>query len=81
MAENSPDTTYIELTATIVSAYVSNNSVASAEIPNLIALVYSALKRIAGGQAAAAAETPKPARRSSRRRKELRRLAGEPIGN
>jgi predicted transcriptional regulator len=60
MAENSPDTTYIELTATIVSAYVSNNSVASAEIPNLIGLVYSALKRIAGGQAAAA-ETPKPA--------------------
>src|SRR5271167_1482795 len=61
MAENSPDTTYIELTANIVSAYVSNNSVASAEISNLIGLVYSALKRIAGGQAAAAAETPKPA--------------------
>ncbi len=60
MAENSPDRTYIELTATIVSAYVSNNSVASAEIPNLIGQVYSALKRIAGGQAAAA-EPLKPA--------------------
>ncbi len=61
MAENSPDKTYIELTTTIVSAYVGNNSVASAEIPNLIGQVYSALKRIAGGQAAAAGEPPKPA--------------------
>jgi len=61
MAENSPDRTYIELTTTIVSAYVGNNSVASAEIPNLIGQVYSALKRIAGGQAAAAAEPLKPA--------------------
>src|SRR5271167_2917061 len=61
MAENSPDTTYIELTANIVSAYVSNNSVASAEISNLIGLVYSALKRVAGGQVATAADAPKPA--------------------
>ena len=61
MAENSPDRTYIELTTTIVSAYVGNNSVAIAEIPNLIGQVYSALKRIAGGQAAAAAEPLKPA--------------------
>ena len=61
MAENSPDKTYIELTTTIVSAYVGNNSVASAEIPNLIGQVYSALKRIASGQAAAAGEPLKPA--------------------
>jgi predicted transcriptional regulator len=61
MAENSADSVYIELTADIVSAYVSNNSVPSAEIGNLIGQVYSALKRVSGGQAAAPAEPPKPA--------------------
>ena len=61
MAENSGETTYIELTATIVSAYVSNNSVPSAEIPNLISNVHSALKRVSGGQMAAPAEPLKPA--------------------
>ena len=61
MAETSAESVYIELTANIVSAYVGNNSVPSTEIPALIGLVYSALKRISGGQAAAAAETPKPA--------------------
>ena len=50
MAENSGDGAFIELTATIVSAYVSNNSVPSAEIPNLIGQIYSALKRVSGGQ-------------------------------
>jgi predicted transcriptional regulator len=61
MAESSPDTTYIELTANIVSAYVSHNSVPNAEIAALIGQVYSALKRISGGQMAAAAEPLKPA--------------------
>jgi predicted transcriptional regulator len=61
MAENSGETTFIELTATIVSAYVSNNSVPSAEIPNLISNVHSALKRVSGGQMAAPAEPLKPA--------------------
>jgi predicted transcriptional regulator len=60
MAENSGDG-LIELTATIVSAYVSNNPVPSADIANLIGQVYSALKRVAGGQVATAAEPPKPA--------------------
>jgi len=36
MAENSGETSYIQLTASIVSAYVSNNTVASADIPNLV---------------------------------------------
>jgi MucR family transcriptional regulator, transcriptional regulator of exopolysaccharide biosynthesis len=61
MAENSGESAFIELTAKIVSAYVSNNSVASAEIPNLINQVHSALKRVAGGQMAAPAEPLKPA--------------------
>jgi len=61
MAENSSESTYIALTAQIVSAYVGNNSVPSAEIPNLISQVYSALKRVAGGQVATPAEPVKPA--------------------
>ena len=60
MAENSGESRYIELTANIVSAYVSNNSVPSAEIPNLIGQVHTALKRVSGGQVAATTEPPKP---------------------
>jgi len=61
MAENSSDSVFIELTANIVSAYVSNNTVPSAEIPNLIGQVHSALKRVASGQMNAPAEPLKPA--------------------
>jgi len=61
MAEPSGESVYIELTADIVSAYVSNNSVQSADIANLIGQVYSALKRVSGGQVTAAAEPLKPA--------------------
>ena len=52
---------YIELTAEIVSAYVSNNSVAAADIPALIAQVHGALSRVSNGGADGASETPKPA--------------------
>lgn len=61
MAENSNNTGYIQLTANIVSAYVSNNTVASADIPNLISQVYSALMRVSSGQAGMPAEPVKPA--------------------
>ena len=62
MAEKPDDGGYIQLTANIVSAYVSNNSVASAEIPALISQVYSALTRVSnGGLVAAPAEPLKPA--------------------
>ncbi len=61
MAENSGQTSYIALTANIVSAYVSNNSVPSSEIANLIGQVHSALLRVSGGHAAAPAEPLKPA--------------------
>jgi predicted transcriptional regulator len=61
MADNPGDSTYIELTAQIVSAYVGNNSVPSAEIASLIGQVHAALKRVSGGQAAPSAEPVKPA--------------------
>lgn len=61
MAENSGENAYIELTAQIVSAYVGNNAVPSAEIAALISQVYGALKRLSGGPTAAADEAPKPA--------------------
>jgi len=61
MAEKSGESSYIQLTANIVSAYVSNNTVASAEIPNLINQIYSALVRISNGQVMASAAPLKPA--------------------
>jgi len=60
MPESAGDDLYIELTADIVSAFVSNNSVPSSEIQSLIGQVYAALRRVSGGQASAA-EPPKPA--------------------
>jgi predicted transcriptional regulator len=56
MSDSAGDGTYIQLTAHIVSAYVSNNTVPSGEIPGLISQVYSALMRVSGGQAVATAE-------------------------
>jgi predicted transcriptional regulator len=61
MAENSVEGSYIELTAQIVSAYVGNNSVPSAEIASLIGQVHAALKRVSGGQTTTLAEPAKPA--------------------
>ena len=62
MAEKSDDGDYIQLTANIVSAYVSNNTVASTEIPALISQIYSALTRVSnGGPVAAPADPLKPA--------------------
>ncbi len=61
MAENTSDGVFIELTANIVSAYVSNNTVPSAEIPNLIGQVHSALKRVSSGQTNTPSEPLKPA--------------------
>ena len=61
MIDNSGESSFIELTATIVSAYVSNNPVPSADIAALIGQVHSALKRVSGGQAVAPTEPLKPA--------------------
>jgi predicted transcriptional regulator len=51
----------IQLTAEIVSAYVSNNSVATGEVPALISQVHGALVRVGGGTPEVAAEAPRPA--------------------
>ena len=61
MADNPGESSYIQLTANIVSAYVSNNTVPSAEIPNLIGQIHSALLRVSGSQAPTPAEPLKPA--------------------
>ena len=58
---DSADGGFIELTADIVSAYVSNNSVSAGEIPNLINQVHSALMRVSGGQSDTQPEPLKPA--------------------
>lgn len=52
---------FIDLTATIVSAYVSNNTTSASELPALISQVHGALMRVASGQAEAVSEPAKPA--------------------
>ena len=61
MSDTLATSNYIELAADIVSAYVSNNSVPSSDLPSLINDVHSALMRVAGGAAEAPVEAPKPA--------------------
>src|SRR6266496_2201020 len=56
--------TPVELTANIVSAYLSNNPTQASEIPNLISQVHAALLRVTTGRADAPLE---PAIRWSRR--------------
>ena len=58
---NDTSGSFIELTADIVSAYVSNNSVSAGEIPGLINQVHSALMRVSVGQSEAQPEPLKPA--------------------
>src|SRR5437879_5112781 len=54
-------TSFIELTANIVSAYVSNNPVPAGDIPTLINQIHSALLQVSARRADAAAEPPRPA--------------------
>jgi predicted transcriptional regulator len=61
MSDTLATSNYIELAADIVSAYVSNNSVPSGELPSLISDVHSALLKVGGGAVEAPAEAPKPA--------------------
>jgi predicted transcriptional regulator len=61
MGDASDTTNYIGLTAEIVSAYVSNNTVASGDIPALINQIHGALLRVSSGDAQPAAEPLKPA--------------------
>ncbi len=59
MADNT--STLMELTASIVSAYVQHNSVPSAELPALIGQVHTALTRISGEYGEALGDAPSPA--------------------
>jgi predicted transcriptional regulator len=59
MADNT--STLMELTTSIVSAYVQHNSVPSAELPALIGQVHTALTRISGEHGEALGDAPRPA--------------------
>ena len=61
MSDSKESGLFIGLTANIVSAYVSNNSVAAADIPALIDQVHAALMRVSSGQGEGPAEPLKPA--------------------
>jgi predicted transcriptional regulator len=52
---------FIDLTADIVSAYLSNNPTPPGEIPNLISQVHAALQRVATGRVDTAPEPARPA--------------------
>jgi predicted transcriptional regulator len=61
MAENASGGSFIELTAEIVSAYVSNNSVPAGDLAALINQVHTALTRVSSGQSELPSEPLKPA--------------------
>ena len=61
MSDLDDNTTVIDLAAHIVAAYVSNNPVPAADLPNLIFDVVGALNRVQGGPAEAEPEPVKPA--------------------
>jgi len=61
MSDIPPGGNFIDLTAKIVSAYVSNNSVAAGDIPGLINQVHAALARVSGKNSDAPAEPLRPA--------------------
>ncbi|MDP2298664.1 MAG: MucR family transcriptional regulator [Pseudolabrys sp.] len=61
MSETTANSDYIELTAEIVSAYVSNNTVPAGEISSLIHQVHAALSRVSGKPGEVPAEPLKPA--------------------
>ena len=50
----------VELTAKIVSAYVSNNSVVASDLPHLISETHAALSRASGGAIPVEREEQKP---------------------
>ncbi len=51
----------VELTANIVSAYLSNNPTPASDIPNLISQVHAALLRVSNGRTDTPLEPAKPA--------------------
>ncbi|TYC65304.1 MucR family transcriptional regulator [Stappia sp. BW2] len=61
MTDSPVDANLIDLTADIVSAYVSNNTVASTDLPGLINEVYGALQKTASTSTEPEPEPLKPA--------------------
>ena len=61
MSDTTSGNDFIGLTAEIVSAYVSNNSVSAGDLPALINQVHSALSRVSSGHSEAPSEPLKPA--------------------
>ncbi len=61
MSDTTANGNFIELTAEIVSAYVSNNTVPAGEIPSLINQVHAALARVSGKPGDSPAEPLRPA--------------------
>jgi predicted transcriptional regulator len=61
MTDSPVDANLIDLTADIVSAYVSNNTVASTDLPGLINEVFGALQRTASTSTEPEPEPLKPA--------------------
>ena len=52
---------FIDLTANIVSAYLSNNPTPASEIPTLISQIHAALQRVSTGRVETPMEPAKPA--------------------
>ena len=48
-SEGSPAISYIEIVADLVSAYVSNNSIRAADLPEFIASVHASIRSLADG--------------------------------
>ena len=61
MADTPGEGNFIALTAEIVSAYVSNNTVPTGDIPALINQVHAALSRVSGKPSDGLGEALKPA--------------------
>ena len=58
---------FIDLTANIVSAYLSNNPTPASEIPDLISQIHAALLRVSTGRAKRRWSRPSPRCRSRNR--------------
>jgi predicted transcriptional regulator len=58
---DTPGKSFIDLTANIVSAYLSNNPTPASEIPALISEIHAALQRVSNGRTEVPQEPAKPA--------------------
>jgi predicted transcriptional regulator len=56
-----PEDELLRMTTDVVSAYVSNNSLPTQQLPEIIAAVYASLRALEGQPAEAKPEPPKPA--------------------